>query len=268
MAPFGAWVFDVDGTLLDSRTILRPRTAAALDALHEHGSLMLVATALGQRGARGKLTAVPYLCERGVFLAGGHVVDEPTGYTHEVLLDAEVGRQVLQTLESVSPELQILVQYGSRGHARRLELDPELVAVWGYEQEEPLPYGSDVERPFTRVIAWHMGLDLGPAYESLRAQFRERVRIYLTNGNHVLQASAPEATKGQGLQNLFRYLAIDPADAIAFGDSATDLEMFELVGTSVAMGNAPPEVKAAATMVTESNDEEGVAAFIERLLRR
>jgi len=113
-----------------------------------------------------------------------------------------------------------------------------------------------------------MGLDLGPAYESLRAEFRERARIYLTNGNHVLQVSAPEATKGQGLQNLFRYLGIDPADAIAFGDSATDLEMFELVGTSVAMGNAPPEVKAAATMVTESNDEEGVAAFIERLLRR
>ena len=53
---------------------------------------------------------------------------------------------------------------------------------------------------------------------------------------------------------------------IAFGDDYADIGMLELCGTGVAMGNAIDEVKNKADVVIGSNDEEGIAAFIEENL--
>ena len=54
-------------------------------------------------------------------------------------------------------------------------------------------------------------------------------------------------------------------DAVAtIGDMENDLEMFRMAGFAVAMGNAADAVKRAAQAVTLSNDEDGVAAAIER----
>ena len=53
---------------------------------------------------------------------------------------------------------------------------------------------------------------------------------------------------------------------IAFGDDLPDLEMLQACGTSVAMANAIPEVKASCSYHTASNDEDGVALVIEQML--
>lgn len=266
MARYGAWIFDVDGTLLDSQSELRPRTVAALNALNERGAVLLVATALPQRYARMKLGAAPYLCERGVFLGGGHVLDERTGFSHEITVDGAVAAPVLALLESISPELQIVVQYDDTRHAHRLPIDPRLVATWGYDATARVPYERSAARPLTRIIAWHESLDLSEAYDALVAQLGTQARFYLTNGGHVLQVTAAEATKGRGLLRLLAHLAIDPVTAISFGDSTPDIEMFKVTGVSVAMGNSLPEVQAAATLVAPSSDDDGVAQMIEQLL--
>ncbi len=58
-----------------------------------------------------------------------------------------------------------------------------------------------------------------------------------------------------------------PAAAIAtLGDMENDVAMFRNSGLSIAMGNATPEVKRMATAVTLSNEEDGFAAAIERLI--
>ncbi len=266
MTDFGAWIFDIDGTLLDSQAVLRPRTVAALNALNEGGAVLLVATALPQRYARMKLGATPYLYQRGVFLGGGHILDERTGYSYDLTVHAAVASPVLALLESVSPELQIVVQYGDTRHAHRLPIDPRLVATWGYDATGLVPYELSAARPFTKIIAWHESLDLSPAHEALVARFGAQAQFYLTDGGHALQVTAAGATKGQGLERLLEHLGIDPSTAISFGDSTPDVEMFKVTGVSVAMGNSLPEVQAAASLVAPSNDDDGVAQVIERLL--
>ena len=74
------------------------------------------------------------------------------------------------------------------------------------------------------------------------------------------------SNKGNAVQKLCEYLTIDLKDAIAIGDSYNDLSMFEKVGYSVAMGNANEEIKEKANEVTLSNDNDGVAVFLEKLL--
>ena len=82
----------------------------------------------------------------------------------------------------------------------------------------------------------------------------------------ILTLTAATASKGEALKAACAHLGIDPREVVAFGDAHNDLEMFKIVGASVAMGQAEAEVKAAATAVTTRNDEDGVARAIERLL--
>lgn len=57
-----------------------------------------------------------------------------------------------------------------------------------------------------------------------------------------------------------------PAEVVAFGDMPNDVEMLSWAGTSYAMGNAHPDVIAAASGRTVANNEDGVALVIERIL--
>ena len=73
-------------------------------------------------------------------------------------------------------------------------------------------------------------------------------------------------SKGQALISLCSRLDILPQEVVAFGDGLNDLEMLKWAGLGVAMGNAHPELKAAAGYVTEGNEEDGVAKAIEKYI--
>ena len=62
------------------------------------------------------------------------------------------------------------------------------------------------------------------------------------------------------------HLGLSSAETIAFGDSSNDLSMLRAAGVGVAMGNASEEVKASCDAVTLTNDQNGVAVYLERHL--
>lgn len=71
--------------------------------------------------------------------------------------------------------------------------------------------------------------------------------------------------KAQSLMRLLNLVGQQPADMIAFGDGYNDLSMLRLAGIGVAMANAAPEVRAEADCVTLSNDEDGIAHFMQNM---
>lgn len=73
-------------------------------------------------------------------------------------------------------------------------------------------------------------------------------------------------SKGNAILGLCKYLKIDPKDTIGFGDDYNDVSMMKSVGHGVAMGNAFDEIKALASEVTLTNDEPGIAEFLNRLV--
>ena len=84
---------------------------------------------------------------------------------------------------------------------------------------------------------------------------------------YYLDITHPDANKGRVVL-MFSKLCDIPIDQIAtIGDMPNDVLMFEKSGVSIAMGNASPEVQKCATFVTVSNQEEGVAKAMERLLK-
>jgi hydroxymethylpyrimidine pyrophosphatase-like HAD family hydrolase len=85
-------------------------------------------------------------------------------------------------------------------------------------------------------------------------------------GAEAVEVGPVGADKGNGLRWLCTHLDIDLAGVVVFGDEVNDLAMFAAAGTSVAVANAHPTVLDACDVVTSSNADDGVAAFIEELL--
>lgn len=79
-----------------------------------------------------------------------------------------------------------------------------------------------------------------------------------------VEVTAASVEKGAALWELAQQLGIGRGEILAFGDNENDLGMFAAAGTAVAMGNAGEPVRQAAGHVTGTNDEAGVAAFLEK----
>ena len=80
-----------------------------------------------------------------------------------------------------------------------------------------------------------------------------------------LDITCKGTSKGNAIKKMCEYLNIDLKDSVAIGDSYNDVTMFEVVGHSVAMGNAPEDIKKIVDEVTNTNNEDGVAKFVENL---
>jgi len=82
----------------------------------------------------------------------------------------------------------------------------------------------------------------------------------------MLEVSGPDVTKASALARLATTLGTGPEGTVAFGDMPNDLPMLAWAGHAVAVANAHAEVRAMADEVTASNDDDGVAVVVERLL--
>lgn len=106
-----------------------------------------------------------------------------------------------------------------------------------------------------------------PDLDALAPALLERYgrRVHIVKSKPVfLEMTDVRVNKGIALEALAKRLGIKQDEVMAIGDSFNDLEMLRYAGLGVAMGNARPEVREAADVVTASNQEDGVAEAIEK----
>lgn len=82
--------------------------------------------------------------------------------------------------------------------------------------------------------------------------------------NEYLEIMNQAATKAQAIRFMEKQLNVQAEEVIAFGDNFNDLDMLEYAGLSVAMGNAPKEIKSVAKEVTADNNNDGIALILNR----
>ena len=82
------------------------------------------------------------------------------------------------------------------------------------------------------------------------------------------EISDPDATKWSGISFVFDLLDVDPARAVGLGDGENDVVWMREIGLPVAMGNARPEARAVARVVTGHHAHEGAADFLDEVLRQ
>ena len=81
-----------------------------------------------------------------------------------------------------------------------------------------------------------------------------------------VEFTARGVNKGSGLKFLAETLGISPDEIMAIGDNNNDLTMLEYAVHSVAMGNSDDSIKKIARYVTDTNDNDGAAKAIERII--
>lgn len=96
--------------------------------------------------------------------------------------------------------------------------------------------------------------DLGKAFPELNV---------VRSAPYLLEIIDKHVSKASGIKVLLSHYGIQPEEALSFGDSYNDLEMLTYTGNSVAMGNAPDEVKRAAKAVTTSNEQDGIYNYLK-----
>lgn len=103
--------------------------------------------------------------------------------------------------------------------------------------------------------------------EKIRSQLAMIPNLYITSSeSYYLELAAGTVSKASALHALAVFLQISPSQIIAFGDGGNDIELLTYAGCGVAMANAAPALLAAADAVTLSNDEDGVAHYLQKIL--
>jgi hydroxymethylpyrimidine pyrophosphatase-like HAD family hydrolase len=129
---------------------------------------------------------------------------------------------------------------------------PELCSALPFEPTSVEAFGSEAE--------------MRPLAAKLRGQLPDSMVVIESHRRHYwyLEICSLRAGKGQGLKALANHLGVDRQQVMAIGDGLNDLDMLAEAGIGVAMGNALPEVQAAADEITGTQEEDGVAQAIEK----
>ena len=133
----------------------------------------------------------------------------------------------------------------------------------------PMKKVEDLKDFIQESVPKAMGVDyeahISELFDTLNGHFNDDIAC-TTSKPFFLEFMSEGVSKGKAIQNLAHRLNLDVQQMIAFGDSANDKEMFDVVGISVAMDNAIDLLKSRATMITKNHDEDGIPFALKQLL--
>jgi hydroxymethylpyrimidine pyrophosphatase-like HAD family hydrolase len=149
----------------------------------------------------------------------------------------------------------------AQGYFVNREFDRNDVTWQDYENAQVVDIFQKIEHEIQKFV---LEIPIGAA-RAIAADFPDAALIQYSGGDWV-QFACKNATKWNGVAAAAKHLGIDTAQIAAFGDDFNDIEMLEKCGIGVAMSNAIPEALAVADFIAASNNEDGVARWLEENL--
>lgn len=244
-------LFDLDGTLLDSRKQISPRNLAAIEACRVRGILIGVAT------ARGEAT-----CARYVEQIQPDVVISNSGGL--VRIHGEIVYSNAFTVE----ETIALVRAGT-AEKRGVTVDTAAHSYCNVQLD--MSGWNDVElTDYSEASGFHERA-FKVCIEGTDIDFAERTAALVEDCDWLafsdcdwFKFSRRDNDKGRALAALEQAMGVTPEEIIAFGDDYVDAAMLQTCGMGVAMGNAVEEVRRCADVVIGDNDSDAIAGFLEQ----
>ena len=250
-------LFDLDGTLLRSDKSISTRTLRALEACRERGVKIGIST------NRSENRAKPFLDQLGpevIISSGGALVR----WDGEIVFRAEFSpgetRRVLDLIREVC------------GAEAKITMDTADAHYWNRRAEPGQMDNSWADTIYCDFAQYHgEALKISASitdetFPLLKSALPDCDCLRHTEADWCKITKA-NATKESALRELCRVSGLSLAEIAAFGDDTPDIGMLRLCGLGVAMGNAVPAVKAAADLVIGTNDEDGIAQWLEAAYR-
>jgi len=252
---------DLDGTIVGEDLKLPPFTARVLRAVRAGGTEVVLAT------GRMFRSALPYAQALGltgpmVNYQGAMITD--IGSRRVLLhrpLPLPLAREILQPLEAAGHTVNVYVD--DRLYLRELTPASERYRLISRVEVNVVggPLTEFLQTPTTKIVV----TGDPPVLDELAAGLRARYdgRLYVQKSlPFFLEIAHPDVSKSRALAYLGRRHGFAPEDVLAFGDGHNDVDLLTWAGRGVAMGNAGPEVQAAADTVCPPVWEQGVARYL------
>lgn len=271
------YISDLDGTLLREDGTISPYTEEMLNHLISRGMMISVATARGTVGV--ELVQLGHIHFRTplVMLGGVMIYDL---FRHRILHCCELSTAtvaaVLRIFREENRHPQLYRRRGNEVHIYYAALNPT-------EEEFIHRVGRDGRR-FDRFFHRVNALRESPAIffscqDTYAAQTRLKDRLDTIPGvrvtlyrdvyhedNWFLEISRDDAGKERGVERLCRRLKVQRV--VAFGDGHNDIPMLRMADLACCVANAPDDVKAVADVIIGSNEDDGVARYLNTIYNR
>ena len=256
---------DMDGTLLNSKSELSPRTKEAIIKTVETGVLFVVATGRAMQGVRivDELfdADLPFI----VFNGAAAVMGKSGEVLFDKFLDAGLAKEVYETGIGLGIPIALWtkktlwlssLQEATSRYRKYYDMDTKII-----ESIDELS-GEGIYK----VLWFETPENIKRLQHEMNGHFGGRLNCHASLP-HLLEFVSPDADKGSALAEIGRLYGIGAGEMLAVGDSYNDISMLKYAGLGIAMENAPDDVKAVCKRVTLSNDDDGVAAVIYKYLQ-
>jgi Cof subfamily protein (haloacid dehalogenase superfamily) len=257
-------IADVDGTLVTQNKILTPRAIEAVQRLRQAGIAFSITSGRPPLGMQ-MLIAPLALTEPIAAFNGGVLVRPDLSVISQSFVPADTGARVIEAILRHGLDVWVytdrdwLVRDASAAHVAReqwtVKFAPTVVPDFAPHLDRVAKIvGISDDLPAVAACEADVQRDSGNQVSAARSQ------------PYYLDVTHPDANKGHVVTALSELLSIPPAQIATIGDMPNDVLMFRKSGLSIAMGNASADVQRQAQFVTASNEEEGFAKAMEKLI--
>lgn len=261
-APVRLLVADVDGTLVTQDKALTPRARDAVRRLRDASIEFAITSGRPPRGLSMLVEPLGLTTPVAAFNGGMFVEPDLTTLIEERTLPLAVAREVLGYL--LEAGLDVWVYRGVDWFIR------DAAAPHVAHEQATVQFAATVVDDLGGVLDGAVKIvgvsDDQPRLAHCEGELRRRIGAHASaarSQTYYLDVTHPDANKGNVVRTLARLLGV-PLDQVAtIGDMPSDVLMFGVAGTSIAMGNASPDVRRTARFVTASNEEDGFARAVE-----
>lgn len=262
---------DIDGTLLTSKKEVTESTKNIINKCMENGIKIILSS------GRSRLITMKYQKLAGtspyiISSNGAEVYDiENKKEVYSEPISKEIVKELL--MYSQKNDYTISVNYGFElvmskmfypDEAKNVRAEQELLEI---AEKEKILQCVISNRDFEKMKA--LKKYLGNSKMNIKIE-NESKRLknpdLEPSSNYYCDITSLLISKGKAVQKMCEYLDLKCEEIAVIGDGENDVSMFEVTDNSVAMGNAMDEVKAKAKFVTNTNDEEGVAKYLESII--
>jgi Cof subfamily protein (haloacid dehalogenase superfamily) len=246
--------FDVDGTITNHKDGRIPiSTIEAIKTLKSRGLKVVAATGR-------PLSMCNELQELGIetfITANGGYVKHIQEVIHKVPMNKSIIEEVMEFAKLENNGLSFYTEEFSMNGVTDEEILKalkETLSLEDYPETNPLIHNEDI------FLLCLFASD--EAVEKYKLRFPhltfKRWHPYVLN---VLQE---DVSKSSAIMKTLDFFGIDKSEAIAFGDGENDIDMLELVGLGIAMGNGNEELKRVADFVTKKSSEDGISFALKK----
>lgn len=261
---FEALFIDLDGTLLTDHHTISTGTKEVLEKLYNTGVLICIVT------ARSPVASLPFYEELGIpnnpmVCFNGALIQKANLIMHDVVIKKILAMELVTALNrfKITPSLYKHNQWFAGLNNEWLAREEEITKAPLTKVVFKELFGNGIEP--NKIMGIGNTENIKAAEAHIKNTWSKDLNVHPSKPTY-LEIMNSKASKTQGIQKVLELYKIDRKKIITIGDNYNDMDMLRFSKTSIAMGNAPDEVKKCATFVTDTNNNDGIKKALVRIM--